>query len=75
MLVQCDSDVQKKHKDNGNTPLLTSTTISLERTSSSIKCSVDLQYVRRDENKTDLVDASVLEKRKDQVCKQEVQDM
>ncbi len=71
-LINCDSDVQKIHKDNGNTPLLTSTAISLERPSSSVKCSVDLQSVRTDANKTDLFDASVFQKRKDQGLEKEV---
>jgi len=71
MLVQCDSDAQKKYKDNGNTPLLTSTAISLERSSSPVKGSVNFQSPRPDANKADLADASVFDKRKDQVRKQE----
>jgi len=73
--VQCDSDVQKKYKDNGNTPSLTSAAISLERPSSSVKGSKDFQSSGPNANKADLADASVFEKRKDQVRKQEACDM
>lgn len=65
-LTFCDSDVQKKYKDNGNTPLLTSAAMSLERPSSSVKGSMDFQSSGKDANKAELADASVFGKRKDQ---------
>jgi hypothetical protein len=71
-LINCDSDAQKKYKDNGNTPLLTSTAISLERPSSPVKGSVNFQSPRPDANKADLADASVFDKRKDQGLENEV---
>lgn len=71
-LINCDSDVQKKYKDNGNTPLLTSAAISLERPSSSVKGSKDFQSSGPNANKADLADASVFEKRKDQGLENEV---
>ena len=69
MLVQCDSNVHKKHKNNCNTPLLTPIVISLERSCYSINCGVDSQCARPNQNKVDLVDVSMFEKRKEQVCK------
>lgn len=71
-LINCDSDVQKKYKDNGNTPLSTSAAISLERPSSSVKGSKDFQSSGPNANKADLADASVFEKRKDQGLENEV---
>lgn len=69
-LINCDSDVQNNYKDNGNTPLLTAT--SLERPSSSVKGSLDVQSIRPEANKADLADGSLLEKRKDQGLENDV---
>lgn len=71
-LINCDSDVQKKYKDIGNTLLLSATAISLERPSASFKGSLDCQSIRPEANKADLADGSVFEKRKDQGLENDV---